>query len=36
MLDILIREELREELGGVYSSGVSIFTKELPDSTYFG
>ena len=36
VLDILIREELREELGGVYSSGVSIYVNELPDSTYSG
>jgi len=34
VLDILIREELREELGGVYSSGVSIYINELPDSIY--
>jgi zinc protease len=36
VLDILIREELREELGGVYSSGVSLFSRELPESVYFG
>ncbi len=36
VLDILIREELREELGGVYSSGAYIYINELPDSTYAG
>lgn len=36
VLDILIREELREDRGGVYSSGVSIFTQDLPDPAYFG
>ena len=35
VLDILLREELREELGGVYSSGAYAFIQDLPDPTYF-
>ena len=36
MLDILIREELREERGGVYSSGVAAFANKLPEPNYLG
>ncbi|NJN81392.1 MAG: insulinase family protein [Caldilineaceae bacterium] len=35
VLDILVREELREELGGVYASGVSAWSNELPDANAF-
>ncbi len=35
VLDIVLREELREELAGVYSSGVRTSLSELPESLYF-
>ncbi|MCP4168857.1 MAG: insulinase family protein [Chloroflexi bacterium] len=35
VLDIVLREELREELAGVYSSRVSTSLRELPESLYF-
>ena len=34
ILDIIIREELREKRGAVYASGASAFSSELPDATY--
>lgn len=35
VLDILLREELREKRGGVYSSSAYAFTQELPEPGYF-
>ncbi|HXF61890.1 MAG TPA: insulinase family protein, partial [Caldilineaceae bacterium] len=35
VLDILLREELREARGGVYSSAAYAFTQDAPDPSYF-
>lgn len=35
VLDIMLREKLREDLGGVYSVGAYAFTSEVPDPSYF-
>ncbi len=35
VLDIMLREKLREELGGVYSSSVYAFTQDVPEPGYF-
>jgi zinc protease len=35
VLDIMLREKLREDLGGVYSVGAYGFTSDLPDPSYF-
>jgi len=35
VLDIRLREQLREELGGVYSAGVNASVRRLPDPVYF-
>ena len=35
VLDIMLREKLREDLGGVYSVGAYAFTQDVPDPSYF-
>lgn len=35
VLDILLREKLREDLGGVYSSSAYGFTQDVPEPGYF-